>query len=234
MKLVAYLRVSTATQAEEGVGLEVQEAAIKVWAKAKGHRIVGWYTDAGVSGSNGLDTRQALPGALGAIKAGDAAGMVVYRLDRLARDLIVQETLLAEVKRMGGIVESTFASEAAFLGDDPADPSRKMIRQILGSVAEYERSMIRLRLESGRARKREKGGYAGHGSPAFGYRAEGKALVADSGEQSAVARIVELSGEGRSLREIITVLDAEGHQPKRGDRWHPVTVSRVIARATQQ
>ena len=60
----------------------------------------------------------------------------VYRLDRLARDLIVQETVLAEVKRLGGEVFSTSAAEAGYLSDDPDDPSRKLIRQVLGAVAE--------------------------------------------------------------------------------------------------
>jgi DNA invertase Pin-like site-specific DNA recombinase len=232
-RLVAYLRVSTDRQAEEGLGLEVQEQAIRRWAKTNGYKIVAWATDAGVSGSNGLETREALPGALGAIRAGEAAGMVVYRLDRLARDLIVQETVLAEIRRMGGAVFSTFASEDAYLEDDPADPSRKLIRQILGAVSEYERAMTRLRLEAGRSRKREKGGYAGHGSPAFGYRAESRTLVAEDDEQETVARIVTLAEEGRSLREIVATLEAEGRQPKRGARWYPQTVARVLARTHQ-
>jgi DNA invertase Pin-like site-specific DNA recombinase len=69
-------------------------------------------------------------------------GVVVYRLDRLARDLIVQETLLAEVWRMGREVFSTSAAEQGYLADDPHAPSRKLIRQVLGAVNEYERSMI--------------------------------------------------------------------------------------------
>jgi DNA invertase Pin-like site-specific DNA recombinase len=38
VKLVAYLRVSTDRQAEEGLGLEVQEQAIRTWARANDHR----------------------------------------------------------------------------------------------------------------------------------------------------------------------------------------------------
>ncbi len=142
MKLVAYLRVSTDRQAEHGLGLDVQEAAIKAWAKQNGHRIVLWTRDEGVSGSNGLETREALPEALGAVQGRTAAGIAVYRLDRLARDLVLQEQLLAEIKRMGGQLFTTSAAEADYLEDDPSDPSRRLIRQILGAVNEYERSMI--------------------------------------------------------------------------------------------
>ena len=230
MKVVAYLRVSTDLQAEKGLGLEVQERAIKAWAKANGHRVVLWCRDAGVSGSNGLDTRRELPAAIGALSDKEAAGMVVYRLDRLARDLIVQETILAEVRRMGAALFSTSAAESGYLEDDPGDPSRKLIRQVLGAVAEYERAMTRLRLEAGRSRKREKGGYAGHGSPEFGKRAEGGTLVDDPEEQAAIALVARLNAEGKSFREIAAALTAEGHKPKRSATWHPMMVRRIVAR----
>jgi DNA invertase Pin-like site-specific DNA recombinase len=130
-RLVALLRVSTDRQAEHGLGLEVQEVVIKQWAKPKGHRIVLWTRDEGVSGSDGLDTRDGLAEALGALRSRQAAGLVVYRLDRLARDLVVQEQLLAEVWRMGAEVFSTSPGEAGFLTDDPDDPSRKLISRSL-------------------------------------------------------------------------------------------------------
>lgn len=228
-RLAAYLRVSTDRQAEEGLGLEIQEHAIRGWAKAHNHRIVLWARDEGVSGSNGLDGRLGLGEALEALRDRTVGGIVVYRLDRLARDLIIQETLLAEVRRLGGDILSTSAAEDVYLADDPDDPSRRLIRQVLGAVAEYERSMIAMRLRSGRHRKAEKGGFA-YGSPAYGYRADNRELVADDDEQAALARIGALHEAGKSLREIIAVLDAEGHRPKRGGRWHPESLARIVRR----
>jgi DNA invertase Pin-like site-specific DNA recombinase len=222
--------VSTDKQAEEGLGLNVQEAKIRAWAKAEGHKILGSYRDEGISGSNGLDTRVGLYDAMAAVQDRKAHGLVVYRLDRLARDLILQEQLLAEVRRMGGEAFTTSAAEASYLTDDADDPSRKLIRQILGAVNEYERSMIALRLRSGRAAKAARGGFA-YGAPHFGTRAEGKELVPDEREVAAVARIRSLQGDGLSLRQIASQLDSEGIRPKRGERWHPTTVNRVLARA---
>ena len=111
--------------------------------------------------------------------------------------------------------------------DDPDDPSRRLIRQVLGAVSEYERSMISLRLRAGRRRKGEKGGFA-YGSPPLGWRAERGQLVVDEAEAEAVARMVELRNDGASLREIATVLTDEGHRTKRGARWHPQTVARAL------
>jgi DNA invertase Pin-like site-specific DNA recombinase len=230
MRVVAYLRVSTDRQTERGLGLDVQERAVRAWAKAGGHRLVAVHTDAGVSGSNGLATRLALADALDALRDRKADALVVYRLDRLARDLIVQEQILAEARRLGGRVESTSAAEAGYLQDDPSDPARKLIRQVLGAVSEYERSMVALRLRTGRRRKAERGGFA-YGSPPLGSRSEGGELVADDDEAKTVERIRELHADGRSLREIAAVLTAEGHKPKRGgDVWHPASLSRIVAR----
>jgi DNA invertase Pin-like site-specific DNA recombinase len=232
MKLVAYTRVSTDKQAEQGLGLDVQRAAITARAKARGDRVTLWTSDEGVSGSNGLDARVGLADALEALKSRACGALVVYRLDRLARDLVLQEQLLADVWRMGARVCSTSDSEDAYL--DPAgaadDPSRALIRQILGAVGEYERAMIRLRLRSGKARKKAQGGFIGGQAP-LGFRASDGALVADQSEQHTLARIVQLHTEGHSLRRICAVLDAEGVHAKRGGRFHPYTVKLVLERA---
>ncbi len=223
MRVIGYLRVSTDTQAEKGLGLAIQRKAITAWAKAEGHKIVAWYSDEGISGSNGLDTRPALAAAFQDLEDDKAEILAVYRLDRLARKLASQETWIERLERNGKQVVSVTEPN---IGDDEM---RALVRQILGAVAQYERAVIVRRMQGGRAAKAANGGYA-YGSPAFGQKAEGKALVPDETEQRVIARIGELHQAGKSLREIITVLEAEGIQPKRGGRWHPPTVNRVIAR----
>ncbi|MDX6225493.1 MAG: hypothetical protein QOE64_1869 [Frankiales bacterium] len=229
-RLISYLRVSTDRQVEHGLGLDVQRQAIKKWAKSAGHKIVTETADKGMSGTNGLAHRAGLAEALDALRRHDADGLVVYRLDRLARDLVLQEQLLAEVRRLGAEVYTTSAAESGYLSDDPHDPSRRLIRQVLGAVSEYERGMIRLRLAAGRKRKAELGGFA-YGSPPFGYRAEGKALVQDEIEYPALLRIHELRREGGSLRSIAATLSTEGHRPKRGQHWHPEALRQILARS---
>jgi DNA invertase Pin-like site-specific DNA recombinase len=225
--LVAYIRVSTDRQAEEGHGLDVQREAITQWARSNGYRITAFLADEGISGSNGLAAREALADAFDLVRRRKAVGLVVYRLDRLARDLVVQETLLAEIWRMGAEVFSTSSAEAGYLSDDPDDPSRTLIRQVLGAVSQYERSMIALRLRSGRRRKAETGGFA-YGSPPLGYRAEGKTLVHDPVEQEVLARVRGLRDDGLSLRGIASALNANGLRTKRGASWHPTTVARAL------
>ncbi|MCM3921721.1 recombinase family protein [Frankia sp. AiPs1] len=236
--MIGYVRVSTKGQADDGEGLEVQEKKLRAWCRQEGHRLGEIYREEGVSGK--LEDRPKLGAVLEALKNGEAEAVVIPRLDRLARDLIVQETLIREIRRMGTDVFTTVPGEAAFLAEDPSDPSRKLIRQVLGAVSEYERSIITLRLQSGRAHKASKGGYA-YGAPAFGQRSEkivtdtGKTtsvLVANDTEQAALALMTSMHADGASLREIVAALDAAGHKPKHGgDHWHPTTVSRCLARA---
>ena len=231
MKLIRYLRVSTDRQATDGEGLAVRRrTSITRWARSNGHRIVGTCTDAGISGAKDLDVRLGLADALDAVRSGAAEGIVVYRLDRWARDLLLQETLLAELRRLGGRLFSESDAENELLDDNPADPTRRMVRQILGAVAEHDRAMIGLRLARARHSKAARGGYAGFGSPRYGTRAEGGELVDDLDERAAIARVLELQAEGRSLRQIADVLDAEGHRAKRGGSWHPNAVRRVLDR----
>ena len=229
MKIVGYVRVSTATQVEDGFGLAIQKTALRAWCKANSHKLVAILCDEGVSGAKELEDRPGLADALGMLRDKQAQGIVVPRLDRLARDLIVQETVLAEIRRIGGTAFSTSPAEASYLTDDPDDPSRKMIRQVLGAVAEYERSMVVLRLRNGRRRKAQMGGYAS-GAPAFGFEARDKALVESETEQATVKRIEELRDSGLSLRSICATLESEGRMSKRGSSWQPMAIKRVLDR----
>lgn len=226
MRLVGYARVSTDAQAERGLGLEVQEQGLRSWACRRGNRLIAIHRDEGVSGSEGLDGRRGLAAALRDVRKAD--GLVVYRLDRLARDLIVQEQLLDEVRRSGRETFSVADGENGYLRDDPEDPSRRLIRQVLGAVAEYERAMTRLRLKEGRARKAAEGGFA-YGAPPFGYKSVEGSLAPRDDETETVCRMTQLRQQGASLREIVEVLDSESRPPRHGGTWHPETVRRVLA-----
>lgn len=230
MKVIGYVRVSTDRQAEEGLGLDVQRGAIQQWASKHHHRLTAIYADEGLSGTNGLESRFALAEALEALRSGPASALVVVRLDRLAPDVILQEQLLREIWNSGSEVYSCSVSEGHYLTrDDPEDPSRKLIRTILGAVAAYERDMISLRLRAGRRRKADRGGFA-YGSPPFGFRSEGGELVPEAREQQVAALITQLRREGASLPRICSTLEEAGHQPRRGQRWHPTVVQRIIRR----
>jgi DNA invertase Pin-like site-specific DNA recombinase len=205
---------------------------IRAWCKQYRHRLVAMHVDAGESGSNGLDRRVGLGDALDAVQDGTAGGIVVQCLDRFSRDMVLQETLLREVWQVGGEVFTCSDAEAVYLHrDDPEDPARQLIREILGSVAAYERRMVALRLRRGKRRKAQRKGFVG-GRPPYGSQVVDRELARDEAEAAAVERIRMLRAEGRSFREIGTTLADEGFRPRRGGRWHPEVVRRIVTRAS--
>jgi DNA invertase Pin-like site-specific DNA recombinase len=225
LRLVGYLRVSTSGQVADGLGLDIQESAIRSWCKEHDHRLVGFHSDEGVSGTT--DERDGLQEALAAVRFNGADGLVVHTLDRLARRLDVQEAALQSIWASGGRAFTVDQGEA--LEDDPDDPVRTFVRQVLGAVSQLEAGMIVRRLRRGREAKAERGGYA-FGAPPFGFRAEDGALVEDPDEQTVISRMVALRGDGMSLRQIAGVLNESGLSPKRSGAWHPMMVKRVLDR----
>jgi len=128
----------------------------------------------------------------------------VHRLDRLARKLYVQLTVVERLEKAGARVVSTSEPDI-----DGSDELRELIRNILGSVAGYERAVIRGRMLAGRRAKSDRGGFIGGIAP-FGYKALGGELIELESEQAVVARVATLRAQGASLRAIAQALDAEG------------------------
>src|SRR5690242_12166914 len=94
--VVGYVRVSTDEQAESGLGLAAQRAAIDAETARRGWTLVAVYTDA-ASGKS-LAGRSGLADALAAVEAGEAGGIVVAKLDRLSRSLADYANLMARAQ----------------------------------------------------------------------------------------------------------------------------------------
>lgn len=241
LRVVAYVRVSTDRQSEEGFGLIIQREAVRRWAKLTGHRLVAVHADEGLSGALPAAGRPGLAAALDMIRTGEADALVLPKLDRLARTLSVQEAALATVWTQGGRV---FLPEGEVLRDDPDDPMRTAMRQMMGVFSQLERGMITARLRAGRAAKAATGGYA-YGSPPYGWRADKAAptgLTSVPAEQAVIRRLVVWRQDGVAMREMVRRLNAEGVPPKRraADQnsprgelvpiWSVSSVRRVLAR----
>lgn len=231
MRLVSYLRVSSNGQLD-GYGFDVQREHIRAWAKANGHKVIAEYTDAVTGKADAVDR----PGLLEALqqlrKPPNADGLVVGKLDRLARQLTTQEAILGLIWREGGKVFT--AEDGEVLRDDPDDPMRTAIRQVQGVFAELDRKTVVKRLRDGRKAKADAGRHA-VGQYAYGTRGVGKGRERDAApredEQATIARIVELRAQGASYRAICGVLDAEGKRPRKAVSWTPMSVRNIAVRA---
>jgi len=219
---LGYIRVSGESQLD-GYGLEIQRDAIAALADAAGADL-RVFADEGISGSEDLDTRLGLADLLDALDEHPTATVVIPKLDRLARALMIQEQVLAMIWRAGASVVSADPSERLVLetGDDPDDPTRTLIRQILGAVAQFERATIRLRLRAGRRRKIAETGYAGGPEP-YGWTCPT--------EQAVLRHIAARRGQRATWKVITAELNAAGYTKRGGRAWTLGEVHRVHARA---
>ncbi len=221
-KALAYLRVSGKGQVE-GDGFPRQHEAISRYAKVHGVTVVEEFRDEGVRGTKDLDDREGLGELMARIRSNGVRLVLVERADRLARDRMVSEVLLAEFRKLGVAVDSGTALTA---GDD--DPTRVLIRQVLGAVAQFEKSVIVAKLRAARVRQRRATGRC-EGRKPYGTR---------PGEADVLALMRRLrrkprGGERLSYDAIAARLNAEGVPTRSGKTWAGATVRGILRRRAE-
>lgn len=105
-----------------------------------------------------------------------------------------------------------------------SDPTRILMRQLMGALAQYEKSQIVLKLRGARMRKQAAEG-----------RCEGrKPFGRNEAEKSAIERMKALRADGLAFERIAERLNAEGVPNRTGRRWHGVVINRVKNRGNRQ
>jgi DNA invertase Pin-like site-specific DNA recombinase len=219
----SYLRVSGKNQVE-GDGFPRQRQAIERHAKANGLDLAGEYRDEGVSGTRDLDNRPGLAALLDAVEAGEVRMVLVERADRLSRDLMVGEIILDQFRRAGVAVWSAEGGVDLTVADD--DPTKRLIRQILGAVSEYDKTVLVLKLRAARERIRRQTGRC-EGVKPFGHHPS---------EQEVIARMRQLRRKPRGEKRlgyvrIAKILTAEGLPTRHGGPWTAATVRKILRRS---
>jgi DNA invertase Pin-like site-specific DNA recombinase len=217
IQAVSYLRVSSVGQIA-GDGFPRQREAVQIYAERNGIEVVGEFRDEGVSGTVDHGEREGFKALLERIAGNCVRLVLIERPDRLARDLLVQETLLASLIRLGVRVVDSSGTDLT----DESDPSRVLIRQVLGAVAQHDRACLVAKLRAARQRQRIATGRC-EGRKPFGTRV---------GEDRGLDRIKQLKGQGCSLRVIAAALNAEGIPTRGGKAWSFGTVARLASRVT--
>jgi len=220
-RAIGYCRVSTENQKDEKT-IQIQVENIRAFAKNNDFELVKTFQDEAVNG--GLANRPGLSKLFNFVE--DNKGietLIVFKLDRLARDLYLQEHLIRKFEELNLKLISINEPDL-----DGKDPLRKAFRQFMGIVSELEKAFITMRLTSGRISKARKGGYAG-GTTALGYNAKNRELEINQEEAEIVKRIFYLKRYQRlSLGKIAKKLNEEGVSTKRGKKWYSGTVKHIL------
>jgi DNA invertase Pin-like site-specific DNA recombinase len=155
VKAAAYLRTSSAANVGADKDSEKrQRSAIESYAKRTGIEIVETFYDPAVSGADPVHARPGFAAMLKRIERNGVRTIIVETANRFARDLMVQEVGYAMLKERG-IQLIAADSPSSFLDDTP---TAKLIRQVLGAIAEFDKAMTVAKLRAARDRKRAETG----------------------------------------------------------------------------
>ncbi|MGE4254641.1 MAG: recombinase family protein [Xanthobacteraceae bacterium] len=145
-RVAIYLRVSTTGQTTQN-----QQRELEAVAEQRGWQVVGLYEDAGISGARGRDRRPGFDRLLKEATAGKFDILAAWSVDRLGRSLQDLVGFLGELKSLG---RDLYLHRQAL---DTSTPSGRAMFQMLGVFAEFEREIIRERVNAGLARARANG-----------------------------------------------------------------------------
>lgn len=225
MNLVAYLRVSTSSQGESGLGIEGQKSAIEAYATSTGSKVIARYVEVE---SGKLSNRPELTKALSHARRSNAV-LTVAKLDRLSRNLHF----------LSGVLESGCEFVAC---DNPF--ANRLTLHILAAVAENEAKAISERTKTALQAAKARGTLLGSARPGhwdgredrrlFGSR-KGALAAAESHRKAAqdayvdvMPQITSLRASGASLRSIAATLTSQGHTTRTGRAWNPMLVRSLL------
>jgi DNA invertase Pin-like site-specific DNA recombinase len=222
-QLFAYLRVSGRSQVDKG-GFDRQIKAIKAFCEHQGYTISHKYREEGVSGTKDELDRPAFQDMITAILSDGIKTIIVESLDRLARELRIQEQILMYLARKDISLISANTGEnvtRAIL----SDPMKKALIQMQGVFAELDKSQLVRKLKRGREKARQDRG-----------KCEGRKHYGEESEQerAVIKRITYMRRLSRgqqkrmSFQTIADALNDKNIKTRLGKNWTATGVKNVI------
>jgi DNA invertase Pin-like site-specific DNA recombinase len=210
---VAYLRTSSSTNAGPDKDSDKrQRAAISAFAKAHGYVIVDEFYDAAVSGADPIAERPGFRAMLDRIAGNGVRCIIVESPDRFARDLTVQLTGHDFLKSLG--IALIPATAPDFFTEDT--PTAVLVRQVLGAIAQFEKTSLVAKLKAARDRKKAAMGKCG-----------GRKSYSEA-RPNVVALAKELKAGGMSLRKIAAELAVRGYVTGGGKPYVATAVAAML------
>lgn len=215
-KAIGYVRVSTTDQA---ISPKFQETEILNFCKENGYECE-IFKDIGVGRTAPIDEREGLTGAINKLKKGYL--FVVYKLDRLAGDLLLQLSIEDIVKRKKCDFISIIG-EGTGIGQDT--PEREMLKNIIAVFAEFERSQIRKRTKNALEQLRREGKVSG--TIPYGFKREGD-LILDCEEELEIIECILSLRKNMSFDKIVKFLNNEGVKTRNGNPWRKQQIYNIV------
>lgn len=222
MNAIAYCRVSTFEQRDEGASLDMQRERIAAWCAPNGYELDSSYVE--VMSGGRADNRPELQKAITA--ACKLRGvLVVFSLSRLARSVKDTIAIAERLERSGANLVSL--SERI----DTTSALGKMVFRLLSTLNEFERDQLAERTANAMAHLRRANRRISSRIP-LGYdlSPDGNTLLINPEEQKIVARICAWRRRGMTMDAIAESLHRTGTPTKAGGRWHASTIRGILGR----
>lgn len=218
MKAVGYVRVSTEEQAKGGISLDMQRAKIQAYTQLDEMELVSIEADEGISGCS-IKVRPGIQRVLEVVRQKGIHAVIIYKLDRLARNTVEALEIASLMDRRGVALHSITEKL------DTKSALGRFFFTLMASLAEMERGLISERISAAMARKREVGSPC-NGNPEFGNQIVDWKVVPNPYEQEIIQRICELRKQGQRIHGICRALCEEGYVNRKG---RPLAATQVHA-----
>lgn len=234
MRVVGYTRISNEEAAKEGYGLPAQEQAIRAYCQARRWELGELYVDAGRSGGS-IKGRESLKRLLDDAHSGAFEAVVFVRLDRLARNLTDLLDIWGQLDRAGVAVVCIVQSI------DTTTSEGRLMRNIFGSVGEFERDVIRDRIEAALEQKARQGEIVG--PLPLGYQRKherdqtGKVISYHDEPDPVIAPLIKeafvrYASGTESMRDMATWANGVGLRSTEGNPLDRLSVRKLLSNTT--
>jgi len=217
---IIYLRVSTLTQAQEGIGLEAQEQRCREYCAAHDMKVVAVNVDGGISGKR-MDNRPELLKCL-EVACKNKFTVVTYALSRMSRSVKDIFSITERLQKAG----AGFASASEEFG---SGAQAELMVGILGSLAQFERALIASRTKSALQTLKSQGKRVSGIAP-YGYSIKGEDLKPNPKELAVVEVMAKLKAKGLAYRSVAKTLEAKKLWTRQGKTWTAGAILRILRR----
>ena len=222
-KVIGYIRVSTESQAESGLGLADQELKIRGYCSIYDLELVDVIIDAGASAKS--LKRDGIQDVINLAQSESIDGVIVSKLDRLTRSMkdlhVLLDSVFSKVE-LHSVAEKVDTSTAA----------GRLVLNVLMSVAEWEREAIGERTSAAlQAKKAKSKKRVINGGAPYGWTWLDGQLVEIPEQQEGLAIMRRLRDSGMTYREVARHLNEMKLATKKGGEWKAATVRNNLLRA---
>ena len=216
MNVVIYARFSSHSQTEQSIEGQLKECY--AYAQRNDYTVVGEYIDRALSGTT--DHRPEFQKMIADSSKKTFQGVLVYQLDRFARNRYDSATYKSKLKKNGVRVLSAREN----ISDDA---SGVLMEAVLEGMAEYYSVELAQKIKRGMDINAEKCLSTG-GNLALGFKTEDKRIVIDPLTAPIVVKIFEMYVTGSTMADIIRYLNANQIKTSYGNEFNKNSINRII------